>query len=128
MPHVALLGATGPSQFFDFIASSYAKGSSDHEILKELDTLESARARIAANPQSTESFEWGHTNKRWTSFFSSSSADNLRKSNANVYLVGGMADTNVPMLSTEVLYAELLGAGKAVQIRRIPSAGHSAIP
>lgn len=126
--HVALLGASGPSQFFDFVASAYARGRSEQDILKELESLEAARARIAASPHSTESFEWGHTNKRWTSFFANSSAQNLRRSNAKTYLVSGMADKNVPMLSTEVLYAELVGAGKVVHIRRIPSADHSLMP
>jgi pimeloyl-ACP methyl ester carboxylesterase len=126
--HVALLGATGPSQFFDLIASTYGKGSTDQDTLRDLESLESARKRIAANPLSTETFEWGHTNKRWTTFFASSSADNLRRSNAKTYLLGGMADKSVPMLSTEVLYAELLGAGKSVQIKRIPAAGHSLMP
>jgi dipeptidyl aminopeptidase/acylaminoacyl peptidase len=39
-----------------------------------------------------------------------------------------MADVNVPILSTEVLYSMLRAKGRSVLFRRIPQAGHSLIP
>jgi dipeptidyl aminopeptidase/acylaminoacyl peptidase len=39
-----------------------------------------------------------------------------------------MQDNSVPILSTEVLYAQLRAQGKDVTFRRVPAAGHSLAP
>ena len=57
-----------------------------------------------------------------------SSTQSLLKSQARVYIVGGMKDTSVPILSGEAMAAELLGAGHDVTLRRIPNAGHNLLP
>lgn len=123
--NVAIVGGSGPTQFYDFVASIYASTPDPAKVLEGLSELEGMRAAIAAAPQDPAKFAWGHTYKRWASFFASSSTENLAKSNARIYLVSGMADTSVPILSTEVMYAELLAKGRDVTFRRIPGANHS---
>ncbi len=93
--------------------------------LVALEDLDAKRAAIAAAPQDSTRFEWGHPYKRWSSFFASSSADNLARSAARVYVVSGMADTSVPILSTEVLYAELIRKGRDITMRRILGGNHA---
>lgn len=57
-----------------------------------------------------------------------SSSENLAQSKARVYLVSGMRDDNVPILSTEVLYAQLRMQGRDVGFRRVPAAKHGLVP
>lgn len=122
---VALVGGSGPTQFYDFVVNAYASSPEHTKVLAALEKLDSKRAAIAAAPLDSTRFEWGHSYKRWSSFFSSSSVDNLEKSDARVYLVSGMADTDVPILSTELLYAELVNAGRDITMRRIPDGNHA---
>lgn len=122
--HVALLGATGPSQYYDFIVNAYAQGADDADRLRRLQELDATYGAIAADPASSSKFAWGHPYKRWSSFFKESSIENLARSKARVYFVSGMRDVNVPTLSSEVLFAELKMRGRDVRIRRIPGAGH----
>jgi predicted esterase len=126
--HVALIGAAGPSQLYDFAANIYRTGDSDDAKLTRLQELDDIYRAIGADPTSTGKFAWGHTYRRWSSFFAQSAADNLAHSKARVYLASGMQDNSVPILSTEVLYAQLRTQGRDVTFRRVPSAGHNLAP
>jgi pimeloyl-ACP methyl ester carboxylesterase len=124
---VALIGATGPTQLYDFVANIYRSNGDDAEKERQLRQLDETIARINRTPDSTERFEWGHTHKRWSRFFRESSANNLSQSRARIYLASGMADSNVPILSTEVMAAQLRAQGRDITFRRIPFAGHALI-
>lgn len=121
---VALVGANGPSQLFDFAAAAYRSLGSDDERLQRLRAIDAAFDAIHADPASTSKFEWGHTYLRWSSFFAQSTAANLAPSHARVYLVSGMQDNSVPIVSAEVLYAQLRVQGRDVTFRRVPGASH----
>lgn len=123
--HVALVGGSGPTQLYDFVVDAYASSPDQNRVLAALGDLDARRAAIAAAPQDSTRFEWGHSYKRWSSFFASSSVDNLARSAARVYVVSGMADTAVPILSTEVLYAEMMRKGRDITMRRIPGGNHA---
>lgn len=125
---VALMSGSGTGQFYDFVVSAYKSSGSDEEASKKLAELESIRTAIFAAPDSARDFAWGHPYKRWSSFFRSSPASSLLKSGSRVYIVSGMRDANVPILSTEVMASELIAAGRDVTIRRIPNAGHDLLP
>lgn len=125
---VALVGGSGTTQLYDMILQAYASSGDDAEKLKALKELDETLDEINSSPTSTSKFAWGHTYLRWSSFFAASSARSLLHSKARVYLVSGMQDSNVPVLSTEVLYAELRAAGRDVTFRRIPGAGHDLLP
>jgi pimeloyl-ACP methyl ester carboxylesterase len=122
---VALIGATGPTQLYDFVANIYRGNADDAEKERQLRQLDETMARINRTPDSTDSFEWGHTHKRWSSFFRESSANNLSQSRARIYLASGMADSNVPILSTEVMAAQLRVQGRDITFRRVPFSGHN---
>lgn len=126
--HVALIGASGPTQFYDFIVSAYRSSSSDKEAKAKLEDLEITRKKIFDAPDSSVEFAWGHPYKRWTSFFRNSSTQHLLRSSASIYIVSGMQDKNVPILSTESMASELVTAGHNVTLRRIPTANHILVP
>lgn len=126
--NVALIGASGPTQLYDFVLNAYSSSSSDEETSRKLDELEQQRQRIMAAPDSARDFAWGHPYKRWSSFFRASSTNNLLKSPARIYLASGMRDVNVPTLSTESMASELVAAGHDVTMRRVPNAGHDLMP
>lgn len=125
---VVLLGANGPSQLFDFAANIHRSSDSDEIKALRLQELDATYAAIAADPNSTSRFAWGHPYLRWSSFFAQSTMDNLAQSKARVYIAAGMQDNSVPILSTEVLYTQLRVQGRDVTIRRVPLAGHSLVP
>lgn len=124
---VALVGATGPTQLFDFAAGIQRSQDSDEKKLDRLKELDDTFSAVAADPKSTSKFLWGHTYLRWSSFFAQSTIDHLSKSRARVYLASGMEDRAVPILSTEVLYARLRVQGRDVTFRRVPDAGHGLV-
>jgi predicted esterase len=125
---VVLVGANGPTQLYDFAANIYRSGDSDEVKLARLQELDAIYGSIAADPGSTSKFAWGHPYLRWSSFFAQSTAGNLAHSKARVYLVSGMQDNSVPILSTEAMYAQLRTQGRDVTMRRVPLAGHNLLP
>lgn len=125
---VVLLGATGPTQLYDFAANIHRTDDSDAAKLRRLQDVDATLRAIDADPRSADKFAWGHTYLRWSSFFAQSTLDNLARSNARVYLVSGMQDESVPIQSTEVLYAQLRAQGRDVTFRRVPAAGHNLVP
>ncbi len=124
---LALIGANGTTQLYDFIVEAY-RAKSDTAALKQLDEVSKQVNAIQADPYSATKFAWGHPYRRWTSFMAFSAAEALQNTKARIYLVSGMADQNVPILSTEVLYSVLRAKGRSVVFRRIPGAGHGLIP
>lgn len=122
--HVALLGGSGPTQYYDFVVAAYRDGRNDEEVQRRLEELEATRQQIMARPDSATDIAWGHPYKRWSSFFRASSTRFLLGSRARVYIVSGMQDVNVPILSTESMASELLAAGHDVTMRRLPNANH----
>lgn len=125
---VVLVGANGPTQLYDFAANIYLTDEDDGVKAHRLEELNAKFAAISADPENASKFMWGHTYRRWSSFFAQSTMDNLARSKARVYLASGMQDRSVPILSTEVLYAQLRVLGKDVTFRRIPLAGHNLAP
>jgi predicted esterase len=125
---VVLVGANGPTQLYDFAANIYRSTDSDEIKLARLQELDATFSAISADPKSTTKFAWGHPYLRWSSFFAQSTSENLAHSKARVYLASGMQDNSVPILSTEVMYAQLRAQGRDVTFRRVPMAGHSLAP
>lgn len=125
---LALSGASGTTQLYDFIARIHQGRGSDVEKARELALLDTTVADILADPSSGSKFAWGHPYRRWSSFFAQSAGDNLLQSKARVYIVSAMQDMATPPLSTEVMYAQLRGQGRDVTIRRLPTANHDMMP
>lgn len=125
--HVAVLSGGGPSQLFDM-------GQVVRELGSENETAEQREARveevyrawerIKADPESTTKSEWGHPYKRWSSFLAVSPLEELEKSTARVFIAYGTADTSVPVVSNDVLRAELVRKGKDVTCERVVGGDH----
>lgn len=101
------------------------KAHHDMDKLRRLQELDATVDAINAAPSSTDKFFAGHTYLRWSSFFAQSHGEDLARSRARVYMVSGMQDASVPMLSIEVAYARLRGLGRDVTFRRVPNGDHS---
>lgn len=125
---VALSGASGTTQLYDFAASIHQGSGSDADKQRELAALDTTVRDILADPSSGSKFAWGHPYRRWSSFFAQSAGDNLLQSKARVYVVSGMKDTSTPILSTEVMVAQLRGQGRDVTVRRVATADHDLVP
>ncbi|QNA90964.1 prolyl oligopeptidase family serine peptidase [Massilia sp. Dwa41.01b] len=125
---VVLLGANGPTQLYDQAVKIYRSADSDEVKLLRLQELDAIVNAIQADPASTSKFAWGHTYLRWSSFFAHAPADDLAHAKARVYIASGMQDTRVPVLSTEVMYAQLGAQGRDVSFRRVPAAAHNLAP
>jgi pimeloyl-ACP methyl ester carboxylesterase len=125
--NVALVSGGGPTQLFDFAAGIYRADGSDEDKLKRLQELDAAFSAIRADPASTSKFFMGHPYLRWSSFLAQSMTEQLAHSRARVYIASGMQDASVPILSAEVLYAQLRVQGRDVSFRRIPRVGHSLV-
>jgi dienelactone hydrolase len=123
--HVALIGGPpGTTQLYDFVLQANAGAGSDEDRLRRLRELDAAVDAIHADPRSTGKFFAGHPYLRWSSFFAQSHGEDLAQSKARIYMVDGMQDASVPLLSTEVAYARLRGLGRDVTLRLIPDADH----
>lgn len=118
---VILIGASGTTQIFDFIARDYDKC---FDVSKCLGVLDDELSEIYLDPLSTNKFKWGHTHKRWSSFFKVDPSNELLKSDARLYLVFGTADDATPPISQEIIYAKMKAAGKDITVRRVADAGH----
>jgi len=125
--NVALVSGGGPTQLFDFAAAIHGGKGSDEDKLNSLQELDASFSAISADPRSTTTFFMGHPYLRWSSFLPHTEAEALASTHARVYLVNGMQDSSVPILSAEVLYAQLRAQGRDVQFRRIPQVGHSLV-
>ena len=126
--HVVLGASNGPTQLYDFAVKIYRSPDADEIKLVRLRELDATFDAISADPKSTSKFAWGHTYLRWSSFFAQSPVDNLAHSKARIYLVSGMQDPMVPILSTEMMYAQLRAQGRDVTFARIPTAAHNLVP
>lgn len=121
---IALIGASGTTQIFDFFANSYQAIGTDSARIEEIEQFQTTLSAITSDPDSSVKFAWGHPYKRWTSFFHIELDEILPRVNARIYFLIGMQDRNVPALSTEVAIAKLLLAEHSIFVRRLPDAGH----
>lgn len=125
---LALFGATGHSQAFDFFLKEYIAHSSDvNELEKSLKSMEKEIRTVVDPTTSEQEFAWGHTVKRWRSFFEVSIIELLQHTDVPVLLISGMEDRQVPIVSSELLYASLLVQNSEAEIVRVPGAGHDLI-
>lgn len=125
--HAGVLACGGPSQLFDMAELARRPrfdGESEEDREARVEEVYNAWSRIAADPMSTTSFEWGHPHRRWSTFLATSTLDELAKSRAKVYIAYGTADESVPVASTDALRAELVRRGREVTCERIVGVDH----
>ena len=126
--HVAVLAGGGPTQLYSLIALAregqfFGHVSNDPEarVAYVLD----AWADICADPRSTEKTFFGFAYRRWSSFLSTSPADELDGVQARIYVGQGLDDRAVAPTSADMLFATLRARQQDVMYDRVPGAGHS---
>ena len=117
---LALIGASGDNQLFDFISLAHTNGRQN-----SIQEIANKAKEILEDPNNSEKFAWGHTYKRWSSFFKVSPSNLLKDTSKRIYLVSGTEDRSVPIQSTELLYSRLVLQGSDVRFRRVEGAGHN---
>lgn len=113
--HIAILSAGGPTQLFDMAELARRPRSSDEPVADREARAEDAYAawtRIMQDPDSIEKSEWGHPNRRWSTFLRASPVQSALACNARFFIAYGTLDNAVPVESCDVLRAQLTAAGK----------------
>lgn len=128
--HVAFLSGGGPPQFYDFYLMRRKEmrdqGAKPEDIEAAMNQLDREIQDILDDPQSETKFWLGHAYKRWATFATTSSAEQLAKAKAKLFLGHGSADKSVPIESFDYLVFELMRKGKRdVTARRYPGGDHS---
>ena len=102
--HVASLAGGGPTQLFDLVV---AAGTSGSDVFRSFAAMQQDR-------ESVTKFWLGHPYRRWTSFMGSSVRDELIRTNARIFIAHGTDDQQAPVVSFDMLRAELMARDKPV--------------
>lgn len=125
--HVALVAGGGYSQMFDLLRLTrdgvFFSEIADPEA--RVTKLREEWKKALADPDSDSKRFLGLPYKRWTSFLSTSPAQELRGLPAKVMIVQGMADRAVDPASADALASELTLRGQNFTLVRIPDADHN---
>ncbi len=124
--HVASLAGGGPNQIFSLAESRGLARPNDQpgDAAARMQSIYDGWAAVQKEPESTTKFWLGHPYRRWSSFLKTSTLAELSRSKAKVFLAQGARDTSVPPAGHDMLYAELLAAGRDVTAERIDDADH----
>jgi dienelactone hydrolase len=126
--HVASLAGDGPTQLFGLLESArdghlYEDSPQDPD--QQTVRLLADVAAIESDPDNPDQYFLGHPYRRWSTFWSSSTMEELLQTKARVFIAQGTADRNASVAGSDVLYATLLAKGRDVTLRRIAGADHA---
>lgn len=125
--HVASLAGSGPTQLYDFLESA-RKGqlydSQPSDSSRQVARLLTDIAAIQADPNNPDKIFYGHPYPRWSSYLKTSTAEELSRTNARIFIAQGIADIGHASQSFDVLYATLLSKQKDVTALLVPGADH----
>lgn len=126
--HVAVLAAGGPTQLFDLLTLA-RRGLLLQSVSKvpqeRVDyALDQWRA-IQAEPDNTDKLFLGHPYRRWSSFLSTSTLEQLLKTDARIYAAQGTEDQAVSWESFDMLRTELIARGRKAEFDVVVGADHS---
>jgi dienelactone hydrolase len=126
--HVAALASSGPTQLYDFLESA-RKGnlydSLPHDPSIQVAQLLKDVAAIYADPNNPDKFYLGHPYSHWSSYLKASTAEELSKTAARIFIALGGADTTHASQSFDVLYSTLLSRQKDVTAQVLDGADHA---
>lgn len=129
--HVASLAGGGPPLLFDFLELARAGGlGMYYKDLTPDPKLQVARlladvAEIQSDPDNPDKFYLGHPYRKWSSFWRSSTLEELLKTKARIFVAQGAEDMKGKRVAGfDVLLATLLGHGGDVTARLVEGADH----
>lgn len=126
--HVAVLAGGGPSQLYSLLTLAR-----DGTFFGRISTDPGERVAyvleqwtlIQSDPDNVERLFFGHPYRRWSSFLSTSTMEQLLRTEAKMFVAQGTEDRAVAVESFEILRAELLARGKDATFRRVTGADHN---
>jgi pimeloyl-ACP methyl ester carboxylesterase len=124
--HVASLAGGGPTQLFDFVATSARPRPDDKpgDAERRAQAVYDEWARIQKDPESISRFWMGHPYRRWSSFLRHSVTEELLRTKARVYVAAGTRDAVIPVAAHDMLVTELRARGRDVTAERVARADH----
>ena len=126
--HIAALASSGATQLYEFLDSA-RKGtlydSLPHDPSIQVTQLLKDVAAIYADPNNPDKFCLGHPYSHWSSYLKASTAEQLSKTAARIFIAVGGADTTDASQSFDVLCSTLLNRQKAVTAKILDGADHA---
>jgi enterochelin esterase-like enzyme/pimeloyl-ACP methyl ester carboxylesterase len=126
--HVAPLASAGATQLHglvEFVAER-AKTPEEGNALRE--KMYADWKKVQENPAAIDQFWMGHPHRRWSSFCRHTSVDELKRSQARIYLAQGTLDKSSHISELDIVRAELAVHGRDVVVERIIGADHGYRP
>ncbi len=134
--HVARMAGNGPTQLFDLLLAMqkdcalHSKDIPEDSPDYRTSTMATESVmhywnEIVSDKDSITKFMAGHPYRRWYSFCSNSPMADLLHCSAKLYMVHGTLDTSVPIVSFDVLLAELAAHNRLFTWERIEGVDHS---
>jgi dienelactone hydrolase len=129
--HVASLAGGGPPLLFDFLRLAragrlglyYKDLPADPK--QQVARLLADVADIQSDPDNPDKFFLGHPYRKWSSFWSSSTLEELLKTKARVFIAQGTADMDGERVAGfDALLATLVGRGRQVTARLVEGGSH----
>jgi S-formylglutathione hydrolase FrmB len=130
--HVASLAGGGLPLLFDFLQLARAGGlglyykdlPSDPK--QQVARLLADVADIQSDPDNPNKFYLGHPYRKWSSFWSSSTLEELLKTKARIFIAQGTADMDGERVAGfDALLATLAGRGRQVTARLVERGDHA---
>ncbi len=121
--HVAPLGCSGVTQLYS-MAELFRRRAPDGQGQAAMQQVFDQWAKMQAKPDSIEDFWLGHPYRRWTTFMKHSVLEELKRSQARIYLAHGTADEADAIQGFDVMRAELIAHGRDVTAERIEGGDH----
>lgn len=126
--HVGVLAGGGPTQLYDILqlakSGEFFGGLSEDPAERMAHVLKDW-AEIQANPESADDYFFGHPYRRWATFLSSSTMEELEGTDARILLIQGAKDKAVAPETMTMTQTHLLSKGKDVTARMIAEGDHS---
>lgn len=121
--HVAPLGCGGVTQLFS-LAELARRKAPEGQGAAAMEKVYADWRKILEKPGSTQDFWMGHPYRRWSSFLQHSVIDELKRTQAKVYLAHGTLDEADAVQGFDVMRAELLARGRDVTAERVEGGDH----
>ena len=126
--HLALLAAGGPTQLFDLLELA-RRGDFFRSVSPEPGVRERfVRTQwdsVLAHPDDPDRLFFGHPYRRWSSFLSSSTLEEVDRTGARLFIAQGDSDEAVSVASFHALSSHLWSRGRDVTVRFVAGADHS---
>lgn len=119
--HVATLAGGGATQLFDLIElarQGHMGGGRDPE--SRVKSLLDQWENVLRAPDSATNDFLGHPHRRWTTFLATSPLEELKKTNAKVFIGQGLDDRAVFPVSADMLFATMKAIGRDPTYSRVP--------